>query len=243
MQRADALAYVESQVCVRECWIAVCWYAIVYGPGLTAVFLCAQPPPPQVSGALPAGPGTRGLPMAERPRFRPPSPPAALAGIGRSSTSGDEAPSPFMTEDPTDAPAARAPTAAATVTSGARHGVAVGYLVGDVVVSADRLCSGQWELSRGRFLASATLVVKWASAAGTACAVGRQSYLNVWHAALPAPDAPRRRACAKSLPADGAPEAPRVQPPWSRLSKRLSCHRPLCLAARGQFSFLDACVW
>lgn len=80
-----------------------------------------QPPLPQVCRAMPARPAARGAPTAERPRYRPPSPPAALAGIRRSSTSGDEAPSPFMTEDPTDAPAARAPSAAATITSGAWH--------------------------------------------------------------------------------------------------------------------------
>lgn len=103
--------------------------------------MCAQPPLPQVSRAVPAGPAARGAPTAERLRYRPPSPPAALAGIGRSSTSGDEAPSPFMTEDPTDAPAARAPSAAATITSGAQHL----HLVAVSWTPADLFCAG-WQL-------------------------------------------------------------------------------------------------
>lgn len=84
----------------------------------TEVGMPPQGPPalaagePKPAAAQPAGAGSR-------PRFRPPSPPPALAGIGRASTSGEEAASPFLSEEPRAAPAVDMPSASATITSGA----------------------------------------------------------------------------------------------------------------------------
>ena len=75
--------------------------------------------PPAVAAGQPKPAAAQSAGAGNRPRFRPPSPPPALAGIGRASTSGEEAASPFLSEEPRAAPAVYMPSASATITSGA----------------------------------------------------------------------------------------------------------------------------
>lgn len=74
--------------------------------------------PPAVAAGEPKPAAAQPMGAGNRPRFRPPSPPPALAGIGRASTSGEEAASPFLSEEPRAAPAVDMPSASATITSG-----------------------------------------------------------------------------------------------------------------------------
>jgi len=83
---------------------------------------------PTAAGAQPAAARPRAAGAAGRPPDRPPSPPPALAGIGRPDAAGggSAAASPFLTPDTATTPVeeeALEPTASATVTSGARAGV------------------------------------------------------------------------------------------------------------------------